>query len=362
MRAWLELFRISNLPTVWTNVLVGMCIPLTMAYGVDPALPMITMIITLVAVSCLYTSGMILNDVFDVAIDRLERPSRPIPSDRITRTTAGLAGSLLLLLGVGLPWLISFSAGVSAVMIGVMLLLYDRFHASTAWSVLLLGGCRCGLYMLGCESIVSNDISNQLGWKSGELLAFAFFLSIPVVIHVVSFSLIARSEVAPVPVNACPRCRYPVPSEATICPECGSKCDRDATHAARDARTTQKHLLFGTGTFTLLAPFALFLVPTILWGSPPTQTLKGLAGFIVFNAIAVLGLGFYLIGSIRHLTSHPEAVGRFVLRSIGALCLYDTAIASIFWIRYGGNAGIILLVTLGCFFLVRWSHRRIAGT
>ena len=58
----LKLGRISNLPTVWTNSLVGV----VLAGGSvrDPRMP-----ILLVATSLLYTGGMYLNDAFDAHFD-----------------------------------------------------------------------------------------------------------------------------------------------------------------------------------------------------------------------------------------------------------------------------------------------------
>ena len=44
----------------------------------------VTLLCLLVASGCLYTAGMVLNDVFDYEIDRHERPFRPLPSGRIS--------------------------------------------------------------------------------------------------------------------------------------------------------------------------------------------------------------------------------------------------------------------------------------
>ena len=41
--------------------------------------PWWTFLLLLAASSLMYTAGMVLNDVFDVAVDRQERPKRPSP-------------------------------------------------------------------------------------------------------------------------------------------------------------------------------------------------------------------------------------------------------------------------------------------
>src|SRR4051794_180552 len=95
----LKLGRVSNLPTVWTNVLVGMAL-----VGGEPNL-----VVTLwlgVAVSLLYIAGMYLNDAFDHKWDAQHRPERPIPAGEVTARAVFIAGFgmmafalLLLLLG-----------------------------------------------------------------------------------------------------------------------------------------------------------------------------------------------------------------------------------------------------------------------
>ena len=109
MRAWLEVLRISNLPTVWTNVLVGVVLSLAFVQPSNPSL--VAVLIAIVAGSCLYLAGMVFNDVFDVEIDHRERPGRPIPSGRIGRGAATMIGAVLLAIGVGLPWFHGVIAG-----------------------------------------------------------------------------------------------------------------------------------------------------------------------------------------------------------------------------------------------------------
>src|SRR2546425_8066153 len=75
---YLRLGRISNLPTVWTNVAAGIVLA-----GGTPAAGMLVVLAT--ALSLFYVGGMFLNDAFDRAVDARERPERPIP--------AGLGGA-----------------------------------------------------------------------------------------------------------------------------------------------------------------------------------------------------------------------------------------------------------------------------
>lgn len=355
MRAWLEVLRVSNLPTVWTNVLVGVVLSIAIARPSDPSLVAVLLAIT--AGSCLYLAGMVFNDVFDVEIDRRERPGRPIPSGRIGRGAATAFGMVLLGIGVGLPWLHGIIAGGVATAIGVMLLAYDAIHARTAWSVLLMGGCRAGLYVLGIACL--ND---PIVASADESLLIAAIVGGVAAIHVAAFSMVARDEVAEASRWKCPRCGYPLAEGSDICTECGTACDADSIVAITTERLGKRRGWYGTGTLILLAPFGFLLILTLMLGPPRNGGL-----FLSTIIIGSIGIGAYLVNSTRHLARNPEAVGRFVLRSIAVLTLFDAGVMAFFWAASPTAdarfvAGIGFLFAIACFFLVRWSHRRIAGT
>ena len=76
----LRLGRISNLPTVWTNTLVGVTL------AGSPPFDM-RVFVLLVALSLFYIGGMFLNDAFDREFDARTRPDRPIPAGQVTAGT-----------------------------------------------------------------------------------------------------------------------------------------------------------------------------------------------------------------------------------------------------------------------------------
>src|SRR6185295_15322053 len=76
--SYLLLARVSNLPTVWTNVLAGM-----VTRDAPPDWPTFAQIA--VAASLFYSGGMFLNDACDAEYDARSRPERPIPSGDVTR-------------------------------------------------------------------------------------------------------------------------------------------------------------------------------------------------------------------------------------------------------------------------------------
>jgi 4-hydroxybenzoate polyprenyltransferase len=145
---YLRLGRISNLPTVWTNVLAGMLL----AGG--PLVPA-TLGVLIVALSMFYVGGMYLNDAFDREFDARMRPERPIPSGRISASAVFTIGFALLGGGVALLLVpaLGRAAGAdwtpvaSGVALGVVITYYDATHKRDPLSPLVMGLCRVLTYV-----------------------------------------------------------------------------------------------------------------------------------------------------------------------------------------------------------------------
>ncbi len=140
MRAWLELARISNLPTVWTNVLAAWAI----SFG---GFQYFQLGMLMLGGSLLYTAGMILNDVADVTFDRQFRPERPIPSGKVSLGTAWIVSGLLILGGVALMIGPGRSNAWLVLALVTAIVSYDFYHKPWAGSVIVMGACRSLLYL-----------------------------------------------------------------------------------------------------------------------------------------------------------------------------------------------------------------------
>ena len=135
----LALGRVSNLPTVWTNVLAG-----TVLAGGDWRSGRIGLV--LVAMSLFYVGGMYLNDYFDRAIDARERPTRPIPAGEISAAAVAAAGAALLACAVALMTAAGATAAVTGALLALFILGYDTHHKDIAWAPLVMGVCRALVY------------------------------------------------------------------------------------------------------------------------------------------------------------------------------------------------------------------------
>jgi hypothetical protein len=182
-RVLLELGRVSNLPTVVSNVLCGA------ALTGERLRPAALALATLAGCS-FYVGGMFLNDAFDAEIDAQERPERPIPSGRADRGVVIGLGFALLAAGVavlGISAGLALSpAGVALVVAGVATALavyaYDRWHKGFAWSPVVMGLCRAGLYLVGALSV------------AGELEYGVVLAALTLLLYVVGLTHIARFE------------------------------------------------------------------------------------------------------------------------------------------------------------------------
>ncbi|MCF4129920.1 UbiA family prenyltransferase [Methylobacterium sp. SyP6R] len=172
--AWLRLGRVSNLPTVWTNVLA--------AASLAGGLPAGAAAEVLAAMSLFYVGGMFLNDACDRAIDARERPSRPIPSGRVAARTVFVAGFALL--GVGLALMARQGPGAlaAAASLAALIVAYDVHHKGFALSPLVMGGCRAALYVATAAAAGTGLAAPVL---AGALAVFA---------HVVGLTYAARQE------------------------------------------------------------------------------------------------------------------------------------------------------------------------
>lgn len=145
-RAYLELLRPANVATALADVLAGYALA---GLGHARALPWL-----LVATACLYAGGIVLNDVFDRDIDRIERPERPIPSGRARASVAGGLGAFLLIAGVASASLATTAAALVAVAIAAFVLLYDTWgkrHGAIA--PVNMGLCRALNLLLGAAAV-----------------------------------------------------------------------------------------------------------------------------------------------------------------------------------------------------------------
>lgn len=170
MLAWLRLLRVANLPSAIANILMAY---LLANQSWAPSTPLVCLIL---ASSALYMAGMVLNDVFDTAIDLEQRPTRPIPAGEISKRSATFAGAGLICLGIGMAFIAGRFCTENgtmlptwiAIALAICVVLYDGPLKRTLAAPFLMGGCRSLNILLGASTFAgaTSPTSQSFGYSN----------------------------------------------------------------------------------------------------------------------------------------------------------------------------------------------------
>jgi len=156
IRTWLQLFRAPNLLTVPGDPVAGYFLA---CFGVtDTELwPVI------LAALGFYGGGLLLNDLADLAEDRRERPSRPLPSGAAS-PRAVLVVLLLLFAGaLALCWRVDRSTFATGGALLLAIVLYNvRTKRLPVVGAVNMGACRALSMLLGATAVSHGDLTFPL--------------------------------------------------------------------------------------------------------------------------------------------------------------------------------------------------------
>ena len=173
--AWLRMARVSNTPTTVSDAVAG-------AVLVAPFAPAGPAAVVAVAIALFYTAGMILNDVMDLAIDRRERPERPLPSGEVSVRAAVAAVVALFVAGEVLLALRDWRAAAAGLGLIALIVIYDAWHKGNAISPLLMAACRAMVYVVAGLAI-AGALNEEL-WGAAAMM----------LIYVVGLTQVAKAE------------------------------------------------------------------------------------------------------------------------------------------------------------------------
>ena len=181
LNAYLSLARISNTPTVVTNVLAGAALGLAAA-GRGVVAPLYVIVAISLAMVLYYTAGMVLNDICDYEFDKRKRADRPLVTGVVSMNEAksltnGLfaVGSILLAL-VDLKLLL-----IGFVLVG-FITLYDTWHKGNVLSPVIMAINRILVYVIAFVAFYPTP-TNTLWIVLGLLMSY-----------MVGLTFIAKSE------------------------------------------------------------------------------------------------------------------------------------------------------------------------
>ncbi len=181
LKGYFQLARPANLPTAAADIFAGVAISgflFTDGLTGDQAMAFCLLVFSSIF---LYAGGVVLNDVFDHKVDSIERPERPIPSQRVPVRAAAVYGAILLVLGIVLAFLVNPVSGFLAITLAFFIVLYDAVAKKHAFfGPLNMGLCRGLNLVLGISFI--------------GIVQYWWFAAIPIT-YIFAITLISRGEV-----------------------------------------------------------------------------------------------------------------------------------------------------------------------
>ncbi len=170
VKTLLTICRVSNLPTVWMNVLTA-----ALLCGA-PLRPGVVLLLA-VSLSAFYCGGMALNDVFDRDWDAEHQPFRPIPARRISLAAARGLTALLFAIAFSL---LAMAPQPTAIAPGLVLLAlifgYDRFHKQFAGAVFIMAGTRAMVFVVTAWA-VGGTLSPLLAVAAGSQFLYTVLVT-----------------------------------------------------------------------------------------------------------------------------------------------------------------------------------------
>jgi geranylgeranylglycerol-phosphate geranylgeranyltransferase len=119
-------------------------------------------------------AAMISNDYFDIEVDRINSPKRPLPSGRVTVTEAAILTCLFSIAGFMSAAFFGLSVFVFAVIMCAVSVLYNwKFKESGLPGHVMVAFCVASTFILG--GITAGELTNGMIWAFGAM-AFLFDL------------------------------------------------------------------------------------------------------------------------------------------------------------------------------------------
>ena len=196
-RALLASARIANAPSAVSNVVLGYALGLTLSGESDRFDGFLVALFAIMAV-CLLVAGNLINDWYDRDWDATHRPERALPSGLFSPPSY-----LIMAVGTAIAALaIAGALGIAPAIVTALILVciggYTAMHKRSPWSVLPMGLCRAGLYVLGFVCAWPSGIASDGAFEWLPALVLATH-ALGLLSYVAGLSLTARYESMPHP-------------------------------------------------------------------------------------------------------------------------------------------------------------------
>lgn len=177
LRQYLTLFRLPNVFTAPSNILAGYyaVVEPANANGLHLGILIICSIL-------LYLSGIVLNDYFDIEVDRRERPLRPLPAGTVSKRKVLLIGIVFIIAANFISLLVSTSTFIIAAILSGTIVSYDYRMKYSVYGPGMMGAARALNVILGSSPIFLTTVLNinnsaRIAVVTVSLFLFVFAIS-----------------------------------------------------------------------------------------------------------------------------------------------------------------------------------------
>ncbi|MFH1824175.1 MAG: UbiA family prenyltransferase [Candidatus Firestonebacteria bacterium] len=149
IESWAKLLRLPNIFTLPGDVLVGFLIGNLLTNQNKYSNLFLLMTISV----CLYLSGILLNDLFDIKQDKLERPSRPLAAGIINPSSVLFVTFILIFISLFISKLLNNYTFIVTIILIVLIFLYNGVvrKISPVLGFMVMGLCRGMNIILGAS-------------------------------------------------------------------------------------------------------------------------------------------------------------------------------------------------------------------
>jgi 4-hydroxybenzoate polyprenyltransferase len=183
LKEYLLLIRLPNVFTTPSNILVGYFAAVSAAEAAEGA----HLLALMISSGMLYIAGIVLNDFFDIEIDKKERPSRPLPSGKISKAYALGIAIVALLIANSVALLVGPVTLAVSLALTLAIIAYDYRLKHSVVGPFVMGSTRFLNVILGASPVLLYIDGHSFAIVGAAASLLFFYVS--------SITLLSKKEV-----------------------------------------------------------------------------------------------------------------------------------------------------------------------
>lgn len=184
VKEYLRLIRLPNVFTTPSNILAGYFAAVTTAAVEADGVHLIAL---MVSSGLLYIAGIVLNDYFDIEIDKKERPSRPLPSGKISKGYALTIAIVALLIANIIALVVGPISLAISLALTLLIIAYDYQLKYTVIGPFAMGGTRFLNVIFGASPVLLYIDNHSVAIVAAAASSLFFYVS--------SITILSKKEV-----------------------------------------------------------------------------------------------------------------------------------------------------------------------